>query len=101
MTATHHDAAGAALPRAKDELHPAEFRDRLESGAWITLLLAPLLYYVNGPAVSTDQWLMRQTEEVLMRRQQQSIRTSSGSAFVRLFLHRSSRFAMLLLLRLM
>jgi len=59
MTAAHNDAAADALRPAEDEVHPAEIMGWLESGAWITLLLAPLLYFVNGPAVSTDQWVMR------------------------------------------
>lgn len=31
----------------------------LEFGCWTTLALAPMLYYVNGPAVSTDQSVVR------------------------------------------
>jgi hypothetical protein len=28
-------------------------------GCWVALVLTPLLRYVNGPAVSTDQFLIR------------------------------------------
>ena len=31
----------------------------LEFGGWTTLALAPMLYYVNGPAVSPDQFVVR------------------------------------------
>ena len=31
----------------------------LEFGCWTTLGLAPFLYWVNGPAVSTDQLVVR------------------------------------------
>lgn len=31
----------------------------VEVGCWTTVLLAPFLYWVNGPAVSTDQLVMR------------------------------------------
>jgi hypothetical protein len=30
-----------------------------ESGCWMAVLLFPLLYYLNGPAVSTDQLFVR------------------------------------------
>jgi hypothetical protein len=31
----------------------------LESGCWVSLGLAPLLYWIDGPAVSHDQFLVR------------------------------------------
>jgi hypothetical protein len=44
---------------ASQDLTPAEVRYWLEFGCWTTLALAPLLYWVNGPAVSTDQLVVR------------------------------------------
>lgn len=31
----------------------------IEFGCWTSLVLYPFLYYVNGPAVSTDQLVVR------------------------------------------
>jgi len=31
----------------------------LELNCWTTVALAPFLYWVNGPAVSTDQFVVR------------------------------------------
>ncbi len=31
----------------------------IEFGCWVALGLTPILYYINGPAVSTDQLVMR------------------------------------------
>ena len=31
----------------------------LELGCWTTVVLSPLLYWANGPAVSTDQLVVR------------------------------------------
>lgn len=46
------DAAGDDI--SLDEVLPwAEF------GCWTALVLAPILYYVNGPSVSTDQAVVR------------------------------------------
>jgi hypothetical protein len=53
------DSKADELRTAEEGLRPTEIVGWLEGGAWITLLLAPFLYFVNGPAVSTDQWLMR------------------------------------------
>lgn len=44
---------------AEEELTTAEFLSWLEFGCWTMLVLAPLLYYVNGPSVSTDQFVVR------------------------------------------
>jgi hypothetical protein len=41
------------------ELTPQEFRRWAAFCWWTTLALAPLLYWVNGPAVSTDQFVVR------------------------------------------
>jgi hypothetical protein len=43
----------------EEEITPAEIRGRLEFGCWTTLALAPFLYWVNGPAVSQDQLVVR------------------------------------------
>ena len=46
------DAAGDDI--SLDEVLPwAEF------GCWTALVLAPILYYVNGPSVSSDQAVVR------------------------------------------
>jgi hypothetical protein len=45
--------------RREDDLTPAEVRRWAEFCCWTTLALAPLLYWVNGPAVSTDQFVTR------------------------------------------
>jgi hypothetical protein len=44
---------------ADDELSPSEVRGWAEFACWTTLALAPFLYWVNGPAVSTDQFVVR------------------------------------------
>jgi len=31
----------------------------LEFGCWVMVALTPFLYYFNGPAVSTDQFVVR------------------------------------------
>jgi hypothetical protein len=43
----------------KPELTPREIRGWAEFCCWTTLALAPFLYSVNGPAVSTDQFVVR------------------------------------------
>lgn len=50
---------------ADDEISPAELRYWLEFGCWTTLALAPFLYWVNGPAVSEDQFVVRTALVVL------------------------------------
>jgi len=42
-----------------DELTWPEVIGWLEFGCWTTLALTPMLYFVNGPAVSTDQLVVR------------------------------------------
>ena len=41
------------------EMTPAELFGWLELGCWTMVALAPFLYWVNGPAVSTDQFVVR------------------------------------------
>lgn len=41
------------------ELTPREVRGWAEFCCWTTLALAPFLYWVNGPAVSIDQFVVR------------------------------------------
>jgi hypothetical protein len=36
-----------------------DLRGWLEFGCWTTLAIAPLLYWFNGSAVSTDQFVVR------------------------------------------
>jgi hypothetical protein len=53
-------AAPNEEPLTKEEiLYCAEF------ACWTTLALAPFLYWVNGPAVSTDQFVVRTALVVL------------------------------------
>jgi len=42
-----------------DDLSLEELLPWLEFGCWTALVLAPILYYVNGPSVSTDQAVVR------------------------------------------
>ena len=46
-------------PDAHEELTTAEFFSWLELACWTMVVLAPFLYWVNGPAVSTDQFVVR------------------------------------------
>jgi len=50
---------------ADDEISVAELRYWLEFGCWTTLALIPFLYWVNGPAVSQDQFVVRTALVVL------------------------------------
>ncbi len=46
--------------KSNDEsLSPAEIVGWLEFACWTMVALAPFLYWVNGPAVSTDQFVVR------------------------------------------
>lgn len=47
------------------ELTPGEVRRWMEFCCWTTLALAPFLYWANGPAVSTDQVIVRTALTVL------------------------------------
>ncbi|MDA1052252.1 MAG: hypothetical protein O3C40_17480 [Planctomycetota bacterium] len=42
-----------------DDVSLDELLPWLEFGCWTALVLAPILYYVNGPSVSTDQAVVR------------------------------------------
>ncbi len=42
-----------------EELSPAEIMGWIELACWTMVALAPFLYWVNGPAVSTDQLVVR------------------------------------------
>ena len=46
-------------PDTREELTTAEFFSWLELACWTMVALAPFLYWVNGPAVSTDQFVVR------------------------------------------
>ena len=50
---------------ADEEISCAEIRYWIEFGSWTTLALAPFLYWVNGPAVSEDQFVVRTALVVL------------------------------------
>lgn len=42
-----------------EELTTDEILGHLETGLWTAVVLIPLLYYVNGPSVSHDQFVVR------------------------------------------
>lgn len=42
-----------------DEVRLDELLPLIEFGCWTAIVLFPFLYYVNGPAVSTDQFVVR------------------------------------------
>ncbi len=44
---------------SNDELSLQEVCYWLRFGGWVTLALIPMLYFVNGPAVSLDQYVVR------------------------------------------
>ena len=48
-----------------DELTAAEILGWSEFACWTMLVLTPMLYYVNGPSVSTDQAVVRAALVVL------------------------------------
>lgn len=45
--------------RPEEELTWEEMRPWIEFGAWTMLVLAPILYWFNGPSVSDDQAVVR------------------------------------------
>lgn len=47
------------------ELTPRETRGWAELFCWTALALSPMLYWINGPAVSTDQFVVRTALVVL------------------------------------
>ena len=42
-----------------EEITVEEVLENLEFGLWTAVVLIPILYYINGPSVSNDQWYMR------------------------------------------
>lgn len=48
-----------------DDLDLSEIRRWGEFACWTILALAPFLYWINGPAVSTDQLVVRTTLVIL------------------------------------
>jgi hypothetical protein len=44
-----------------DEITWSDVRNWLEVGSWSVLAIVPFLYWVNGPAVSEDQFVVRTT----------------------------------------
>jgi hypothetical protein len=43
----------------EDDIRLDELLPWIEFGCWTAIVLFPFLYWVNGPAVSTDQYVMR------------------------------------------
>jgi hypothetical protein len=41
------------------EITTEEFLGWMEFGCWSALVMAPLIYWLQGPAVSTDQFVVR------------------------------------------
>ena len=66
----------------EDSISPAELRGWLEFACWTTLALAPFLYWINGPSVSTDQFVVRAGLVVL---------AACGAAGLRLWAWRASK----------
>lgn len=50
---------GVVLDDEMNEISAAELIGWIELGCWISLALLPLLYWVNGAAVSSDQLVVR------------------------------------------
>jgi hypothetical protein len=46
-------------PENERPMTPAEIVGWVEFACWTMVALAPFLYWVNGPAVSTDQFVVR------------------------------------------
>lgn len=44
---------------AKEEVTTEEVLSHLEFGLWTAVVLIPMLYWVNGPSVSGDQFVIR------------------------------------------
>ena len=79
--------SGPAAPgqggQEEQELTTAEILGWLEFSCWTMLLLAPVLYYVNGPSVSTDQLVVRSALVVL---------SALGAGVLRLINWRGSKY---------
>jgi hypothetical protein len=52
---------GAPDEEPREDVSIGEVLPWIEFGCWTMLVLAPILYYVNGPSVSTDQYVVRTT----------------------------------------
>ena len=63
----HDEQAADAGPtdNLPEQLTTAEILGWSEFACWTSLALAPVLYYVNGPSVSTDQAVVRAALVVL------------------------------------
>ncbi len=51
--------------RASDDLSWRSVLETLELGCWSAIVLMPIMYWVSGPAVSTDQYVIRTLMVVL------------------------------------
>jgi hypothetical protein len=52
-------------PSEEAGLSAAQLRGWAEIGCWIALGISPILYFINGPAVSTDQYIVRMVLVIL------------------------------------
>ena len=43
----------------EDDLDPTEMRIWIEFGAWCAFVMAPIIWWLQGPSVSTDQFVVR------------------------------------------
>ena len=43
----------------EEEIDTAEMLYWIEFGAWSSLVMAPIIWWLQGPSVSTDQFVMR------------------------------------------
>jgi hypothetical protein len=44
---------------SKSDMTVAELAYWVEFGCWVSIILYPILYWINGPAVSFDQFVVR------------------------------------------
>ena len=51
--------------QAEEEMRTEEILGWVEFGCWTAVVLIPILYYVNGPSVSTDQFVVRSALTVI------------------------------------
>lgn len=58
MSSENEARDSAGVPDAP-EISTLEMLQHLEFGLWTAVVLIPVLYYANGPAVSNDQWYVR------------------------------------------
>ena len=49
----------AESPTPDDEITWQELFVHLEFGCWTAIVLIPIIYFIQGPAVSHDQFVMR------------------------------------------